>query len=100
MVDAERTSNCRLVSSPLPRIAIAIRPPPSNHDGGCLLNLTPGRRFYDRWMNPPRRKRDRFFSLPLPVADAAGPARPFLDPRIHGLRIERVRVTPHDLRSR
>src|SRR5437879_2708059 len=100
MVDAERTSNCRLVRPPLPCIAIAIRPPPSNHDGGCPLNLTPGRRFYDRWMNPLRRKRDRFFSLSLPVADAAGLARPFLDPRVHGLRVERVAVTPRYLRSR
>src|SRR6476646_1818122 len=38
--------------------------------------------------------------LALPVADAAGFARPNLDPRIHGLRIERVGVTARDFGSR
>jgi len=46
-VDADRTSNWRLVNDFFGRIAIAIRAPSSNHDGGCPLNLTPGRRFCD-----------------------------------------------------
>ena len=36
--------------------------------------MTAGRRFYDRWMNPTRRKRDLIVALSLPAADAAGPA--------------------------
>jgi hypothetical protein len=40
------------------------------------------------------------FSLPLPVADAAGPAGPDLDPGIEGLGIERVAMVTGDLRAR
>ena len=39
-------------------------------------------------------------SLSLPVADAAGPARPGLDPRIRGLRIERIAVTLRQFHAR
>src|SRR5260370_31562781 len=34
--------------------------------------------------------------LTLPVADAARPARPDLNPRIEGLRIERIAVSPRE----
>src|SRR5882672_3076358 len=39
-------------------------------------------------------------ALSLPVADAARSARPRLDPRVHGLRIERVGVTARNFGSR
>jgi hypothetical protein len=39
-------------------------------------------------------------SLSLPVADAAGSARPHLDARVHGLRIERVGVTAREFCTR
>src|ERR1700732_3724472 len=46
-VDADWTNTWRLVNDFFARIAIAISAPSSNHDGGCSLNLTPDRRFYD-----------------------------------------------------
>ena len=45
--DADRTNNWRLVNDFFARIVVAILAPSSNHDGGCPLNLTPGRSFYD-----------------------------------------------------
>jgi hypothetical protein len=42
------------------------------------------------------RKRGRSISLSLPVADAARLAWPGLNPRIEGLRIERIAVSPRE----
>ena len=53
-VDAERASSWRLVNDFFAPIAIATQGPPSNHDGGCPLNLTPGLRFYDSRMTQRR----------------------------------------------
>src|SRR6516162_5864951 len=36
----------------------------------------------------------------LPVADAAGPARPGLDARIHGLRVEWIAMAVRKMRAR
>src|SRR3979409_405050 len=75
----------------------------SNLDGGCPLNLTPSRRFCDSPMTQGFvRCGDPATQIPLalPVADAARPARPDLDPRIEGLRIERISVSPRQFGSR
>src|ERR1700737_71722 len=39
------------------------------------------------------------FALPLPVADAARPAGPDLNPRIERLGVERIAVPPRQFRS-
>src|ERR1700730_16545390 len=81
------------------------RVPSSNRDEGCPLNLTPSRRFCDRWMTQgfvrcaAIRATRNPIPLPLPFADAAGLARPGLNPRIERLGIERIAMSPRQLRS-
>src|SRR5258708_23395869 len=101
-VDAERTNSCRRVSPRFARIAIVIEPPSSNHDERCPLNLTPDRRFFDSGPKVLRQTDDsgRRPNAPLlspPVADAAGLARPGLDPGVARLRIERIAVALRQL---
>src|SRR3977135_244736 len=77
----------------------------SNLDGGCPLNLTPSRRFCDSPMTQGFVRcgdpaTQNLIPLALPVADAARPARPDLDPRIERLRIERIAVSPRQFGSR
>src|SRR3984957_8598463 len=118
-VDAEWAKRARRVRLFLARIAIAIRGTSSNHDEGCPLNLTPCLRFYDSGMTQPgagrsSRKCTRAMTgscynsgmrksglpgLSLPAADAAGPARPDLNPGIEGLGIERIAAMSCQLRS-
>src|ERR1700730_11920409 len=85
--------------SPLPA-------PSSNHDEGCPLNLTLGRRFFYCWPTVLRRRDDSgrdarraaavSAALPLPVADAAGLARPGLNPGIERLGVERSAVVARE----
>src|SRR5207302_10585551 len=64
----------------------------SNRDEGCLCNLTPSRRFYDRGMTLSQAERP--WGLTLPVADAARFAGPDLNPRIARLGVERIAMPP------
>src|ERR1700692_645384 len=81
------------------------RAPPVNRDEGCPLNLTPSGRFCDRWMTQGFVRRAAIratrnpIPLPLPVADAAGLARPDLKPRIERLRVQRIAMPPRQLGS-
>src|SRR5215475_7643735 len=84
----------------------SFRRPSSNRDEGCLPSLTLSRSFFDSAPKLLRRRDDSGtcgFGNPLfPAADGAatGPARPFLDTRVHRLRVERVAMTVRELRTR
>src|SRR5258705_13356210 len=78
--------------------------PSSNHDEGCPLNLTLGRRFCDRRMTQGFVRRAdcdpvtrSSIPLPLPVADAARLAWPDLDSRVERLRVQGIAVASHEL---
>src|SRR3982075_3938382 len=72
--------------------------PSSNHDGGCALSLTLGRRFCDRRMTQGNLRAAlsasaiKGSSVPrsLPIADATRSAWPDLNPGIERLRVERI----------
>src|SRR5258706_12088940 len=81
------------------------RAPSSNRDESCPLNLTPSRRFCDRWMTQGFLRRAAIrvtrnpMPLPLPVADAAGLTWPGLNPRIERLRVQRIGMASRQLGS-